>query len=94
MEDSGSTVQISEPILSTTELFNPKKILLGTPALPKYDWYMLAAALIKEVLRHKGEDAWKDALIENECTPQHKLLAASGILLEAIWHIARSHMAY
>lgn len=39
---------------------------------------MLAAALIKEVLKHKGEIAWKDALIESECTPQHKLLAASG----------------
>ncbi|DBA94264.1 TPA: hypothetical protein ACH3X1_001881 [Trebouxia sp. C0004] len=76
--DFGSAVKSSEPILSTTELFNPQNFLLGTPALPKYDWYMLAAALMKEVLKHKGEDAWKDALIENECTPQHKLLAASG----------------
>lgn len=55
--DFGSAVKSSEPILSTTELFNPQKLLLGTPALPKYDWYMLAAALIKEVLKHKGEDA-------------------------------------
>ncbi len=76
--DFGSAVKTSEPITSTTELFNPQKFLLGTPALPKYDWYMLAAALIKEVLKHKGEDAWKDALIEDECTPQHKLLASSG----------------
>ena len=78
MGDFGSAEKGSELITSTTELFNPQTFLLGTPALPKYDWYMLAAALIKEVLKHKGEDAWKDALIENECTPQHKLLAASG----------------
>ena len=77
--DFGSTIRKSEPILSTTQLFNPSRFLLGTPALPKYDWHMLAAALIKEVLKHTSEDAWKDALIEDgtpSCTPQHKLLSA------------------
>ena len=44
--------------------------------MPEYDWHMLAAALIKEVLKHTREDAWKDALIEDGCTPQHKLLSA------------------
>ena len=77
MGDFGSAVKRSELVTSTTELFNPQTFLLGTPALLKYDWYMLAAALIKEVLNPKGEDAWKDALIENKCTPQRKLLAAS-----------------
>ena len=45
--------------------------------MPKHDWHMLAVALIKEVLKHTSEDAWKDALIADSCTPQHKLLSAS-----------------
>ena len=73
--DFGSTIKISTPILSTTQLFNPRRFLLGTCAMPKYD--MLAAALIKEVLKHTSEDAWKDALIEDGCTPSHKLLLAA-----------------
>ena len=56
--DFGSAVKTCEPITSTTELFNPQRFLRVTPALPAYDWYMLAVALTKEVLKHKGEDAW------------------------------------
>ncbi len=61
MEDFGSTVKISEPILSTTQLFNPSGFLFGTPAMPKYDWHVLAADLVKELFEHTFENAWKDA---------------------------------
>ena len=73
----GSVVKVSAPITSTTELFNPQKFLLGTPALPNMTGTFLQLPLIKEVLKHR-EGAWKAALIENECIPQHKLLAASS----------------
>lgn len=75
--DFGSTIKTSEPILSTTQLFNPSRSLLGTPAMPQYDWDMLAVALIKEFSKHTSEDAWKAALIADGCTPQHKLMPAS-----------------
>ena len=53
---------------------------------------MLAAALSKEVLKHRGEDAWKAALIENACTPKHKLLAASGHVKHPQLHLALQKM--
>lgn len=46
--DFGSTIKTSEPILSTTQLFNPGRSLLGTPAMPQHDWDMLAVAFKKK----------------------------------------------
>lgn len=53
---------------------------------------MLASALIKEVLKHNGEEAWKGALIEDECAPRHKLIAASGHVRHPQLQIALQEM--
>lgn len=52
--DFGSCVKIGQPITSTTPSCYYKK-LIGLPAEPKYDYYMLLVAILIELLEIKGD---------------------------------------
>ena len=70
--DLGSAVAVGRSVVSTTEWFSQER-LMGKPAKPEYDWYMLAVALVAEL--HKRD--WKDRLIEGGHTPRGQLVAAA-----------------
>ena len=55
--DFGSAVSVGQPVVSTTAWFSSEN-LIGKPAHPQHDWYMLAVALVCEL--HK--DDWQSVL--------------------------------
>jgi hypothetical protein len=76
LADFGGVVEAHKPITEVTQQFAPQPQLKGKPALPQYDWHMLAMALAVELY----PDTWREQLVVNEergmYAPLHKLKAA------------------
>lgn len=69
--DFGSACKENQVITSTTAAFYHSNII-GEPALPQYDWYMLLVTLLIEF---GGKEGWSDRLIrENHQQVSHELV--------------------
>lgn len=49
--DFGSTKLMNEPITTTSLFMFSREKVIGQPAVPRYDWFMLLLVLVKEALR-------------------------------------------
>ena len=65
--DFGSACKENERITSTTPTFYHRD-LIGEPAHPQYDWYMLLVTLLIEF---DGKEGWSDRLIGNDLNHKH-----------------------
>jgi serine/threonine protein kinase len=64
--DFGSACKENQVITSTTAAFYHRDII-GEPARPQYDWYMLLVTLLIEF---GGKEGWSDRLIRNDLNHQ------------------------